>query len=48
MKGGSIHRPGGCAFYNGLQLQASLSCDLAPDIFVSAIERPRVATMTSK
>jgi len=26
-------------FYNGLQLQASLGCDLAPDIFAAAIER---------
>jgi hypothetical protein len=39
MKGSTIHRSGDCAFYNGSQLQASLGCDLAPDIFVSAIER---------
>jgi hypothetical protein len=39
MKGANGPSFGRLCFYNGLQLQASLGCDLAPDIFAPAIER---------
>jgi hypothetical protein len=39
MEGANNPSLGRLCFYNGLQLQASLGCDLAPDIFASVIER---------
>ena len=41
MKGANGPSFGRLCFYNGLQLQASLGCDLAPDIFGLTIEARR-------